>query len=179
MGKYRNTARCRSRLCWLVLAAMLLSSPLQAQPSAISINGVQLSLQQVYAYQIDLPPGRYWYDRVSGLWGQEGGPSVGQIAANLDLGGQLQANASASTTGVFINGRQIHPMEVVQLQQYFQSPIMQGRYWLQWDGTGGVEGGPASFKIEAAVVEAQPDGSGQVFEDEVADFCAQVGGCPW
>jgi len=65
-----------------------------------------LSLEKVAWYGVDLPPGSYWYDHVSGPCGVEGGAPVGQIIAGLPLGGPPQADASLSDS-VFINGREI------------------------------------------------------------------------
>lgn len=90
-----------------------------------------------------LIPGRYWYDRVSGLWGLEGGPSQGQIVAGL-LMGRLAANASVKNpfmrTGVYVNGREIHPQELRYLIALFGS-VPAGRYWMNPNGIAGYENG--------------------------------------
>jgi hypothetical protein len=147
-----------------------------AQDSDILINGQPLSLEEVAYYGADLPPGRYWYDHVSGLWGVEGGPSIGQVAAGLPLGGPLQPDASMSDTDVFINGREIHMDEVAELMRMF-GEVPPGRYWLGADLVGGTEGEAASFDLKAADAAAS-GGSGEsggqgsgYFEDEVSDFC--------
>jgi hypothetical protein len=163
------------------LLILLLSQAPQgalAQQSAILVNGQPLTLEEVAYYGVDLPPGRYWYDQVSGLWGAEGGPSVGQIVAGLPLGGPLQPDASMSDTGVFINGREIHSDELRDLLQMF-GEVPPGRYWLDANLVGGTEGEAASFDLKAAA--AASDGSGGqgsgTFEDRVTDFCVD-NDCP-
>lgn len=150
-----------------------------AQQTGILVNGQPLTAQEVAYYGIQLPPGRYWYDPVSGLWGAEGGPSVGQILAGLPLGGPLQPDASGSDTGVFINNREIHINELRELQQIF-AEVPPGRYWLDPNGIGGIEGQPASFDLKAAGAAAS-GGSAQAgsgtFEDRVSDFCIN-NACP-
>jgi hypothetical protein len=148
------------------------------QQNDILINDRPLTGAEIAYYGVDLPPGRYWYDQVSGLWGIEGGPSAGQIMAGLPLGGPLQPHASMSDTGVFINGREIHVDEVLELIRMF-GEVPPGRYWLGADLVGGVEGQPASFDLKAAdAAESGEAGGGKrYFEDEVADFCARHGGC--
>lgn len=115
-----------------------------AQGSVI-INGVRLSDDKVKElekqYRIRILPGDYWYDKMCGAWGFRGGPSVGLIPPSLDLGGLLQSNASNGNTGVFINGRELHILDVVALQQI--TPVYQGRYWVDAQGNIGLEGGPA------------------------------------
>jgi hypothetical protein len=96
-----------------------------------------------------IPAGEYWYDRTSGLWGKRGGPTLGQILPDLDLGGPLRADASGGDTGVFINGRQIHPVELGYLRQLYGT-VNRGRYWLDTGGTGGYEGGPPQFHLGTA-----------------------------
>ncbi len=168
MPKLATTLLC---LCLSVL-------PLAGRgDNTIYVNGVALTQQEIVSYQIQVPAGRYWYDAVSGLWGQEGGPNLGQMVPGLDLGGALKADASGKGSGVFINGREIHAIEVLQLMEYFGGPIQAGRYWLQADGVGGVEGQAASFTLNPQ--QTGGESGGKVFEDEVADFCAEVGGCPW
>ena len=89
-----------------------------------------------------IPDGRYWYDRVSGAWGLEGGHTRGFTTAGLELGGRLPADISGGGTGVFINGREIHPLDLAALQQLV-GQVVPGRYWLDGQGYAGVEGGPA------------------------------------
>jgi hypothetical protein len=157
----------------LVLVLGLAPATALADQPGIVVNGQPLSMQEVLDYGVDLPPGRYWYDQVSGLWGAEGGPSVGQIVPDLPLGGALQVDASSGDTGVFINGREIHVQELLELQQIF-GEVPLGRYWLGADGVGGVEGGPPTFDLAPAPSQAESGGSG-VFEDDVADFFMRNG----
>ncbi len=157
----------------LVLVLGLAPATALADATEIVVNGQPLSVQEVLDYGVDLPAGRYWYDQVSGLWGIEGGPSVGQIVPGLVLGGALQADASSGATGVFINGREIHMQELLELQSIF-GEVPLGRYWLGADGIGGLEGGPPSFELAPAPSQAEGGGSG-VFEDDVADFFIRNG----
>jgi hypothetical protein len=119
--------------------------PYVAQPQAgaagqVFINGVAMSPADAQAARI--PAGRYWYDRMSGLWGVEGGPTLGVTQAGLNVGGQLQANASNGTSNVFVNGRNLQLGEVAWLQNLLGVPVQVGRYWLDFQGNMGVEGGP-------------------------------------
>ena len=118
----------------------------------IIVNGQELSSEDGSAlmqYYGMIPAGHYWYDPISGFWGTQGGPGSGQIMPGLALGGPLQANASgASGTGVFINGREIHPQEYMYLLQQYGS-VVPGRYWLNAQLIGGFEGGPAIFNLNA------------------------------
>jgi hypothetical protein len=150
-----------------------------AQDSGILVNGQPLTVEEIAHYGVDLPPGRYWYDGVSGLWGVEGGAYAGQIVAGLPLGGPLQPNASMSDTGVFINGREVHIDEVAELLRMF-GEVPPGRYWLGADLVGGIEGQPASFDLKAASAAASGGSGGQgsgYFEDRVSDFCIR-NDCP-
>ena len=97
---------------------------------------------------VEVPDGEYWYDRVSGLWGVQGGPALGQMPADLDLGGTLRMDASTGGTGIVINGRELHLTEALYLQQLF-GYVVPGRYWLNPMGIGGIEGGPAVFNLVA------------------------------
>jgi len=99
-----------------------------------------------------LKPGRYWYDPVSGLWGTEKGPAVGQIHPGMKLGGPLKADASGGGTGVFFNGRELHPQDVAALYQ-IAGTVIPGRYWINAMGVGGVEGGPAAFDLRALAAQ--------------------------
>ena len=129
----------------------------------IVVNGEELDSQTgsqlIQAYGV-IPAGNNWYDPLSGLWGASGGPSSGQIYPGLTLGGALRADASGGSTEVFINGRALHPSEVVYLQQVYGS-VMPGRYWMNAQLIGGFEGGPAIFNLGvAAGGNGQGGGSG-------------------
>jgi hypothetical protein len=127
-----------------------------ADPNII-VNGTRLNPQQIQMLRqllsvpvnASIPAGDYWYDNVSGLWGNRGGPSLGQILPGLKLGGPLRPGASNGDTGVFINGREIHRQELAYLQRLFGT-VNRGRYWLNGWGIGGYEGGPAQFDLRAA-----------------------------
>ena len=162
-------------LCFLGLG-LVSSAPALAQQSGIVVNGQPLSMEEVVGYGIQLPAGRYWYDHMSGFWGVEGGPYAGQVLAGLPLGGPLQPNASNGDTGVFINGREIHLNEYLELLQIF-GEVPPGRYWLNADLIGGLEGQPATFSLNTGGADSGGGGGGGTFEDRVGDFCAQHGGC--
>jgi hypothetical protein len=118
----------------------------------VVINGTQLTAKDIQTlernYGVPMQTGRYWYDKMSGLWGYADQPTAGQILAGLQLGGPLKADASNGNTGVFINGRQLPMVEVQYLQQL--GTVYKGRYWMNAQGVGGIEGGPAIFDLGAA-----------------------------
>jgi hypothetical protein len=76
----------------------------------------------------------------------------------MALGGPLRANASGGGTGAFINGRELHPSEVQQLAMLFRS-VPRIRFWMNAQGIGGPEGGPATFDLRAAA-QARKQGHG-------------------
>ncbi|MEP7300676.1 MAG: hypothetical protein ABI699_04045, partial [Caldimonas sp.] len=96
------------------------SNAAQPPARAIEFNGRALdaaglkSLRPIEAVIGSLPAGRYWYDPMSGGAGVVGGPAAAYLGPGLALGGTLPANASGGgdgrTTGVFINGRELHPL---------------------------------------------------------------------
>lgn len=131
----------------------------------IIINGKTLDQNEVMQLQqivgAAVVPGNYWYDGVSGLWGYIGGPYSGQILPGLSLG-ELPPDASGRGTNVYINGREIHPTELTQLQQGF-GVIQPGRYWLNAQGIGGYEGGPAQFNLLASRGGTSSQGGGGMY----------------
>ena len=139
-----------SRLFLLLLAGGLLqptnAAAQTAPPRQVIINRGRVpdaTLARLEAGTTTrIPDGRYWYDRVSGAWGLEGGHTRGFTAPGLELGGRLPADISGGGTGVFINGREIHPLDLAALQQLV-GQVAPGRYWLDGQGYAGVEGGPA------------------------------------
>ena len=108
-------------------------------------------------------PGRYWYDRLNGLWGAEGGPAAGQLMPGLSLGGALQPSASGGgtgrLTGIFINGREIHPQDQAMIVAVYGYSTP-GRYWMDAQGWFGFEGQPALTNFAADAARAMNANSG-------------------
>lgn len=115
---------------------------------SVIVNGVTLDANAQARVQqqigMRLPAGDFWYDGVSGAWGLSGGPALGFTRAGLQLGGALRADASGGgqgvLTGVFVNGRELHPYDVMGLAQFCQ--VVPGRYWVDAQGNFGYEGLP-------------------------------------
>ena len=113
--------------------------------TGVVINGGELTLAQVGAltqiYRYAPPPGRYWYDTMSGAWGVEGREPGGYLQPGFNFG-PLASAASAGNTGVFINGRNITMVEAVALQRSYGA-VYPGRWWLDGrTGNFGAEGNP-------------------------------------
>jgi hypothetical protein len=154
-------------------AALALPAPAASQAPAwgtaaarertVVVNRVRLPGEQIAQlerqYRVRLADGRYWYDRRTGAWGVWGGPALGVVLPGLDLGGPLPADASGGGTGVFVNGRELHPIDVAVLRQ-ITPVVLPGRYWLDASGTGGLEGGPAYFNLYAMAAQARAAGRG-------------------
>ena len=141
-------------------AAVATTTPqrVAASPSAppgtarnVTVNGQRLSAEELarleQTYRVRIVDADYWYDNLNGAWGIKGGPTRGFIYSGLNLGGPLAANASGGGSGVFVNGRELHPLDVSGLERCTQ--VTPGRYWVGPDGIGGYEGGPASFNLVA------------------------------
>lgn len=122
--------------------------------SGVTVNRQPLDPQRRaalgQAYQMHIADGAYWYDARSGAWGVDGGPTAGFIAAGLDLPGPMPADASGGGTGIYINGREIHPMDRQGLQQLF-GITYRGNFWLDSSGNLGPVGGQAIANIVTAV----------------------------
>jgi hypothetical protein len=125
--------------------------------SDVVINGQPLTEQQVQnfeqQYQTKLVAGRYWYDKNCGAWGLEGGPTAGFILPALQLPGPMPANISGGGTGIFINGREIHPVDRQVLVGMF-GMALPGRYWLDAYGNLGIEGGGVLVNLAVAAQQA-------------------------
>src|SRR5262245_3610007 len=110
-----------------------------------------------------IPDGAYWYDAATGAAGMWGGPVAAVLPAGLSLGGRLPADASGGgqgfLTGTFVNGRELHPYDVVRLRQLF-GVVYPGRYW--WDAMGntGIEGGPMIGNFRQLVRQRGGSGAG-------------------
>ena len=132
-------------------ALLVMASTGSAQQRQVVVNRVRIAEQDLRGFeqrwQTSIREGSYWYDRFSGAWGLEGGPTAGWIASGLDLGGPLRADASNGNTGVFINGRELHMMDVQALMQIVQ--VQRGHWWVDARGNFGAEGGPVLGNLMA------------------------------
>ncbi len=133
--------------------------PQQQQPDArrFSFNGraatpgdMQILAQLEAMYRMQAPPGDYWYDARSGAAGRWGGPTLGFLPAGMALGGPLPANASGGgtgqLTGVWVNGRELHPVDVQVLMRIY-GQVIPGRWWVDGQGNAGQEGGPPLINL--------------------------------
>lgn len=130
---------------------------------AATAQDLQIVAQLEARWGQRVPDGNYWYDDMSGAAGVWGGPARGVLPAGLHLGGPLPANASGggdgSLTGVFINGRELHPMDVALLQQLV-GQVYPGRWWVDGQGNFGLEGGMALGNLYQIAQAAQQRGGG-------------------
>jgi len=129
---------------------LMLGFLLTAQAKDVFVNNLKLDNSSVYTleqfYKISIADGYYWYDNTSGHWGFMGSPPQGQIVAGLELGGSIPQNASNGKTGVIVNGRELHQLEVNQIIKAY-GKIYRGRFWLNAQGLAGYEGQPAIFNF--------------------------------
>jgi hypothetical protein len=140
-----------------------------ASGRAVRFNGRPLAGAQVRTLErIErsigrIPDGDYWYDPRTGASGKWGGPALAFLPAGLDLGGALPANASGggkgTLTGVFVNGRELHPVDVAGLQELVGGAIP-GRWWIDANGDYGVEGGPVLGNLVALARARRSSGQG-------------------
>ncbi len=148
-----------------------------ARASGVFVNRTALSPQALAALTAKygpVPPGRYWYNSASGLWGKEGGPFSGRIAPGLALGGPMPPDISGGGTGTFINGREIHPAEYQALLRAF-GVVYPGRFWLRPDGWLGPEGGGPLVNLAAA----GSGGSGSSYSRQGGSVGSDANGCSY
>lgn len=132
--------------------------------TGIFINEREITTAQVQqlraTYGYVAPPGHYWYDPASGLYGVIGREAAGFMQPGHDFG-PLPANASNGTTGVFINGRQINMAEAMYCQKLFGA-VYQGRWWLDGrTGNMGAEGSPMPLtNVYVALQQSQRSSQG-------------------
>lgn len=168
----------------LLAAALGLSLPLTAQQRQVVVNRVALTDAQVREIEtrwtVQVRDGRYWYDRVSGAWGMDGGPTAGWILPGLAVGGPLPADASAGNTGVFVNGRELPVADVAALMQV--TPVYRGRWWVDAQGNFGAEGGPVLGNLVALARQrtGRAGGPWSVYANKGNDFIAgDSNGCTY
>lgn len=129
------------------------STAMPASRRLVYVNGMRISNEEVTvmerAWGTNVVDGRYWYDEACGAWGIENGPCAGFIEPGIRLGGPLMANASGGGTGVFLNGRELHPQDVLALTHAM--PVWPGRYWVDAAGNVGWEGAAPLGNLAAAM----------------------------
>ena len=125
----------------VVLSLLMPAAPVLAADVVVNSDRLEDSTRQALerSYGVPIKPGKYWYDAVSGVWGMEGGPAEGQIHAGLRLGGPLKRDASKGRTGVIVNGRELHELDVAALRRCVT--VIPGRCWVLANGVGGPENG--------------------------------------
>ncbi|MCZ2078980.1 MAG: hypothetical protein HUU41_16270 [Bryobacteraceae bacterium] len=109
-------------------------------------------------YRFRLPDADLWYDASSGAVGLWKGPAAGFMPAGLKLGPKMPVDCSSGGTGVFVNGRELHPIDVMTLRQFMT--VLPGRWWVDAYGNGGPEGRPAMFNMVSLAQQARSRGSG-------------------
>lgn len=161
IGCSRTDATDNSSATTTLPAANAVPAPVTKQ-RMVSINGKPYSdaeLQQLEAsYRIHIADADYWYDPILGAWGVQGSPTIGFISAGLNLGGALRADASGGGTNVYVNGRALHPADLMALQQ-ITGPITPGRYFITSQGLAGYEGGPPQWNLAAMAAQSGRGGS--------------------
>jgi hypothetical protein len=140
-------------------------------PRRITINGQPASPRDMQTIQmleqqwgIRAQDGDYWYDNLTGATGRWGGPMVSLLPAGLQLGGPMPPNASGggtgALTGVFINGRELHPYDVMRLQQLTGQQAYPSRWWCDGQGNFGLENGPMMGNLYALAQQRNGGGGG-------------------
>jgi hypothetical protein len=150
----------------VVLVAALACGQPKATLRNILFNGDALTPRQLVTlealerrYAARLPDGAYWYDNRTGAMGLWNGPAFGIVPAGLGLGGPMPPNCSGGETGVFVNGRELHPLDVASLSRI--GPVYRGRYWMNAYGDFGFENGPILGNMIALMNRRQGGVSGQ------------------
>ena len=111
----------------------------------VIVNDIILSKEQIEElariYGIRPQPGHYWYDTKSGLYGVVGYSAYGFMYPGHQFG-SLKRDVSNGSTGVEVNGRELHHSEWTVWSYILGYWIQPGYYWLDDQGNAGYEGNP-------------------------------------
>ncbi len=66
----------------------------------------------------------------------------------------------SSSAAVIVNGVAVSAEAIASLERDYATPIQPGRYWMNAQGIGGVEGGPALFDLGAVIAAQSKNGRG-------------------
>ncbi|KAF7826157.1 protein ENHANCED DISEASE RESISTANCE 4 [Senna tora] len=84
--------------------------------SNVTVNGRPLAdrvLKKAEKLAGPIQPGSYWYDFRAGFWGVMGGPCLGIIPPSIEeFNYPMPENCAGGTTGIFVNGRELHQKDL-------------------------------------------------------------------
>jgi hypothetical protein len=170
-----------TRLILAILATTTSLAQAQSDPGRTVINGKTLTADQrtefTRIYGTRPLGGNFWYDPASGLWGVVGREAFGVLRPGHAYG-TLSPTASAGTTGVFINGRQINLAEAMYIKSLLGS-VVPGRWWLDGaTGNFGLEGNQMPVgNLFAIAKAAQSRGGTYYYNNGMGQSAAIMQGC--